>query len=40
MTSMARELGQPVDFVAVKNALTNHIAAVFDRAWLPTVDSP
>ena len=40
MTSMARELGQPVDFLAVKNALTNHIAAVFDRAWLPMVDSP
>ncbi len=40
MTSMARELGQPVDFVAVKNALSNHIAAVFDRAWLEAVDSP
>ena len=40
MTSMARELGQPVDLVAVKNALSNHIAAVFDRAWLEAVDSP
>ena len=40
MTSMAREVGQPVDFVAVKNALSNHIAAVFDRAWLEAVDSP
>jgi lipoate-protein ligase B len=39
MTSMARELGQPVDFIAIKNALIKHVAVVFDRAWLPTVDS-
>jgi lipoate-protein ligase B len=38
MTSMARELGQPTDFAAVKNALTRHLAAVFEREWL--VDSP
>jgi lipoate-protein ligase B len=37
MTSMARELGQPVDFAAVKNALAKHLAAVFDREGL--VDS-
>jgi lipoate-protein ligase B len=40
MTSMARELGHPVDFAAVKGAMVNHAAAVFDRAWIPTVDSP
>jgi lipoate-protein ligase B len=34
MTSMERELGQPVDFAAVKAALIKHTAAVFDRAWL------
>jgi lipoate-protein ligase B len=38
MTSMARELGHPVDFAAVKTALASHLAAVFERAWL--VDSP
>jgi lipoate-protein ligase B len=40
MTSMARELGHPVDFAAVKSALASHIAAVFEREWLPAVDSP
>ena len=42
MTSMARELGQPVVFAAVKGALTKHIAAVFDREWVhpAAVDSP
>jgi len=40
MTSMARELGQTVTFAGVKSALTKHLAAVFDREWLPTVDSP
>ena len=39
MTSMARELGQPVDFAAVKNALATHMAAVLDREWIPAVDS-
>jgi lipoate-protein ligase B len=39
MTSMATELGQPVDFIAIKNALIEHVAAVFDRVWLPMVDS-
>jgi lipoate-protein ligase B len=39
MTSMARELGQPVDLAAVKKALAKHVAVVFDRAWL-LVDSP
>jgi lipoate-protein ligase B len=34
MTSMARELGQPTDFAAVKSALTKHLAAVFDREWV------
>ena len=34
MTSMAHELGHPVDFAAVKVALANHMAAVFDRTWL------
>ena len=34
MTSLARELGQPTDFAAVKSALTKHIAAVFDREWV------
>jgi lipoate-protein ligase B len=38
MTSMAHELGHPVDFAAVKTALASHLAAVFERAWL--VDSP
>jgi lipoate-protein ligase B len=38
MTSMARELGHPVDLAAVKKALASHTAAVFDREWL--VDSP
>jgi lipoate-protein ligase B len=37
MTSMARELGPPVDFAAVKDALAKHMAGVFDREWL--VDS-
>ena len=40
MTSMARELGHSVDFAAVKTALASHMASVFERAWLPTVDSP
>jgi lipoyl(octanoyl) transferase len=40
MTSMARELGQPVDFAAVKSALAAHVAEVFDRAWIQAVDSP
>ncbi len=40
MTSMAIEGGQAVDITAIKAALANHLAAVFDRAWLPTVDSP
>ena len=39
MTSMARELGQPVDFAAVKNALAKHMASVLDREWIPAVDS-
>ena len=39
MTSMERELGHPVDFAAVKDALTEHMAAVFDRAWTEVVDS-
>jgi len=34
MTSMAHELGRPVDLAAVKDALANHLAAVFDRTWL------
>lgn len=33
MTSMARELGHPVDFDQVKQAMANHLAAVFDRRW-------
>jgi hypothetical protein len=37
---MARELGRPVDFAAVKSALASHMAAVFEREWLPAVDSP
>jgi hypothetical protein len=40
MSSMARELGQPVDFAAVKSALAAHVAEVFDRAWIQAVDSP
>jgi lipoyl(octanoyl) transferase len=40
MTSMARELGRPLDLDAVKSALTRHLGAVFERAWLPAVDSP
>jgi lipoyl(octanoyl) transferase len=39
MTSMAREFGHMVDFDAVKTALSSHTAAVFERAWLPAVDS-
>jgi lipoate-protein ligase B len=34
MTSMERELGHPVDFAAVKDALTKHMADVFEREWL------
>ena len=34
MTSMARELGQPVDFDAAKKALAKHMAAVLDREWI------
>jgi lipoate-protein ligase B len=33
MTSMERELGHFVDFTAVKAALIQHVAAVFERAW-------
>ena len=40
MTSMADELGRKVSFTAVKNTLAKHLAAVFDREWLATVDSP
>ncbi len=40
MTSMAIERGQSTDFIAVKATLANHLAAVFDRAWLPAIDSP
>lgn len=40
MTSMARELGQLVDFAAVKNALAKHTAMVFERRWIQPVDSP
>ena len=40
MTSMARELGQPVDLARVKKALAAHLGQVFQRAWRETVDSP
>ena len=40
MTSMAHELGGPVDFVSVKSALAKHLAAVLDREWPQAVDSP
>ena len=40
MTSMARELGQPVDLARVKEALATHLGQVFQRAWRETVDSP
>ena len=40
MTSMARELGQPVEFSAVKASLTRHLGAVLDREFTVAVDSP
>jgi lipoyl(octanoyl) transferase len=40
MTSMASELGRPLDFVSVKRALARHLGAVFQRKWRETVDSP
>jgi len=40
MTSMARELGRPVDLAAVKVALCKHLARAFPRDWRETVDSP
>jgi lipoyl(octanoyl) transferase len=40
MTSMARESGRPLDLAAVKQALTGHLARVFQRQWRETVDSP
>ena len=40
MTSLAQELGQPVDLAAVKGRLTGHLAAVMWRRWRETVDSP
>lgn len=33
MTSMARELGGPVDMAAVKASLTRHLGEVLDREW-------
>ena len=39
MTSMARELGQPVEPVAVKRSLAEHLGVVFARVWRETVDS-
>ena len=39
MTSMARELGQPVEPVAVKLSLAEHLGVVFARVWRETVDS-
>lgn len=39
MTSMARELGRPVDLALVKETLTRHLGAVFQRRWRETVDS-
>jgi lipoyl(octanoyl) transferase len=33
MTSMAQELGKPVDFATVKAALTSHLGLVLDREW-------
>ena len=40
MTSMARELGHPLDLPTVKHHLTSHLATVFRRRWRETVDSP
>jgi lipoyl(octanoyl) transferase len=40
MTSMARELGRPLDLAAVGQQLSRHLATVFDRQWRETVDSP
>lgn len=40
MTSMAQELGRPLDTALVKAKLRAHLAAVFERRWLETVDSP
>jgi lipoate-protein ligase B len=39
MTSMAKELGGPVDMAKVKRHLTAEVGAVFARAWRETVDS-
>jgi lipoyl(octanoyl) transferase len=39
MTSMARELGRPVDLALVKATLSRHLGAVFQRTWRETVDS-
>jgi lipoate-protein ligase B len=39
MTSMARELGAPVEMAAVKRRLVDTIATVFARTWRETVDS-
>jgi lipoyl(octanoyl) transferase len=33
MTSMAKELGAPVDMAAVKASLARHLGAVLDREW-------
>ncbi len=38
MTSMARELGRPLDFAAVAASLTRHFARVFGRIWTEAVD--
>ena len=40
MTSMARELGRPLDLGEVKRQMTSHLATVFERQWRETVDSP
>lgn len=39
MTSMARELGRPLDMGAVKQSLTRHLARVLRRKWRQKVDS-
>jgi lipoyl(octanoyl) transferase len=38
MTSMARELGCPVDQEAVRESLTKHLGLVFNRQWAQAVD--
>ena len=38
MTSMARELGQPVDQGNVQECLTKHLGLVFNRNWTQAVD--